>query len=46
MNEERRIENIPIEKIIPNVYQPRIKFDNKSIEELSNSIKNHGIIQP
>ena len=46
MNEERRIENIPIDKIIPNIYQPRIKFDNKSIEDLSNSIKNHGIIQP
>ena len=46
MNEERRIENIPIEKIIPNIYQPRIKFDNDSIEELSKSIKVHGIIQP
>lgn len=46
MNENRIIENIPIEKIIPNIYQPRIMFDDKSIEELSKSIKNHGIIQP
>ena len=46
MNEERRIENIPIDKIIPNIYQPRIKFDDKSITDLANSIKLHGIIQP
>ena len=46
MNEERRIDNIPIDKIIPNIYQPRIKFDEKSINELANSIKTHGVIQP
>lgn len=46
MNEEKRIENVPIHKIIPNIYQPRIKFDDKSINELSKSIKEHGIIQP
>ena len=46
MNEEKRIEYIPIEKIIPNIYQPRIKFDNESIDDLSKSIKSHGIIQP
>ena len=39
-------ENIPIDKIIPNIYQPRIKFDNEAIEDLSKSIKDHGIIQP
>ena len=46
MSEQRKIENIPIYKIIPNIYQPRIKFDDKSIKELANSIKSHGIIQP
>jgi len=43
---ERKIENIPINDIIPNIYQPRIKFDDKLLTELSESIKNHGIIQP
>ena len=46
MNEERKIVSIPINKIIPNIYQPRIIFDGKSLNELSNSIKRYGIIQP
>src|SRR5690606_12062942 len=37
---------IPIEKIIPNKDQPRKIFKEKYIEELSNSIKENGIIQP
>ena len=30
----------------PNPYQPRRYFDENSLEELSNSIKTHGLIQP
>ncbi len=37
---------IPIEKIKANKYQPRGDFDNKSIENLSISIKEKGFIQP
>lgn len=37
---------VPIEDIIPNRFQPRLAFDEKSLAELSNSIKQHGIIQP
>jgi len=37
---------IEIEKIIPNPHQPRFEFNETKLEELSNSIKNHGIIQP
>ncbi len=37
---------IPIEKIKANKYQPRGDFDNKSIEDLSISIKEKGFIQP
>ena len=29
-----------------NPYQPRIKFDEEKINELSNSIKQNGLIQP
>lgn len=46
MNLEQQIIEIPIEDIIPNRFQPRLNFDDKGIEELANSIKEHGIIQP
>lgn len=43
-NEE--VKNIPIEKIIPNRFQPRTIFDETKIEELARTIHTHGIIQP
>ncbi len=36
----------PIEKIAPNPHQPRQSFDEQRLQELSDSIKSHGIIQP
>jgi ParB family transcriptional regulator, chromosome partitioning protein len=44
MNNE--IVKINIDKVIPNIYQPRKYFNEEAIEELSQSIKQHGIIQP
>ncbi len=41
-----KVQTIDIDKIHPNPNQPRKNFDKESIEELSNSIKVHGIIQP
>ena len=35
-----------ISSILPNKFQPRKKFDNLPLEELTNSIKERGIIQP
>lgn len=46
MNLEQNILQIPIEEIIPNRFQPRLTFDERGLEELANSIKQHGIIQP
>ena len=46
MNTESQILNVPIEDIIPNRFQPRLSFDDKSLQELASSIKEHGIIQP
>ncbi len=46
MNLEQNIMQIPIEDIIPNRFQPRLAFDDRGLEELANSIKQHGIIQP
>lgn len=37
---------IPIEDLVPNRFQPRISFDEKALNDLANSIKQHGIIQP
>ena len=35
-----------VDDILPNRFQPRIKFDEKAILELAESIKKHGVIQP
>lgn len=35
-----------IELIRPNRYQPRVRFPEEELEELSNSIKTQGILQP
>ncbi len=40
------IEEIEIEKIKVNPHQPRIHFDEESLGELAQSIKEHGILQP
>ncbi|MDR3124964.1 MAG: ParB/RepB/Spo0J family partition protein [Endomicrobium sp.] len=37
---------IPLNKIKPNRFQPRTKFDDKKLEELAKSIKKHGLTQP
>ena len=37
---------IDISSIIPNKFQPRKNFEKESLEELSNSIKERGILQP
>ncbi|MBS5788687.1 ParB/RepB/Spo0J family partition protein [Clostridioides mangenotii] len=49
INEEinqKDIVNIDIDKIYPNSSQPRKVFDQDKIEILSESIKNHGVLQP
>ncbi len=37
---------IPVENIRPNPHQPRREFNEERLEELAQSIKNHGLIQP
>jgi ParB family transcriptional regulator, chromosome partitioning protein len=44
--EERRVMDIPIDLIDPNPYQPRKVFSQSALEELSESIKAYGILQP
>lgn len=45
MNSEQ-VQEIFVEDIIPNRFQPRLTFDEKALQELSDSIKVHGVIQP
>ena len=40
------IRNLKIIEVEPNKNQPRIKFDEEALEDLSNSIKQYGVIQP
>lgn len=40
------IAEINISQIIANPFQPRVEFDDEALNELSESIKVHGIIQP
>ena len=42
----QEVKQIPINSIRPNPYQPRRDFNRKSLEELSQSIKSYGVIQP
>lgn len=43
---ESQVQNINVDLIIPNRFQPRLSFDEKALNELAESIKQHGIIQP
>jgi len=44
--EGAKVEEIDIENISPNPYQPRKNFDQVALQELSNSIRTHGLLQP
>lgn len=40
------IMRIPVDEVEPNPYQPRMTFDQEALEELSDSIRTLGLIQP
>ena len=44
--ETERLGDIDIDRIIPNADQPRKSFNSDSLEELSVSIRSHGVVQP
>lgn len=46
MEMEKQIQILNIDDILPNRFQPRIKFNEQAINELAESIKLHGVIQP
>ncbi len=40
------LQQIPIEKIQPNAYQPRIQFPSETLQQLAQSIRENGVLQP
>jgi len=40
------VTEVEVERLMPNLYQPRQDFDQEKMDELKESIKAHGIIQP
>ena len=43
---EAQANQLQVSELVPNKYQPRKIFDEKNLEELTNSIKERGMIQP
>lgn len=46
MNLEKEIFEISLKDIMPNRFQPREIFEDSALQELAQSIKEHGVIQP
>jgi ParB family chromosome partitioning protein len=43
---ESGIRHIPLDKIKANTYQPRTEFDTAALQELTESVALHGVLQP
>lgn len=46
VNDDDKVIEIPLNQLRANPYQPRKNFDEDSIKELAESIRQHGVIQP
>lgn len=46
VNDDDKVVEISLQQLRPNPYQPRKHFNEQSIQELAESIKQHGVIQP
>ena len=46
MQNERKVVELNLSDVLPNRFQPRIKFDENAINELALSIQKYGVIQP
>ncbi|MBV9328117.1 MAG: ParB/RepB/Spo0J family partition protein [Chloroflexi bacterium] len=40
------LRDVPVDAIRPNPWQPRTSFDDQELEELAQSIREHGVLQP
>jgi ParB family chromosome partitioning protein len=46
LDQDERVQKIPVDKLIPNPDQPRQTFDETALNELAESIKQHGVLLP
>ena len=46
MQKDLKIEHVAIDRVIPNPYQPRKVFSDAALQELADSILEHGLMQP
>ena len=44
--EADHLREIDIDRVLPNSHQPRKNFDEEALNELANSIREHGVVQP
>jgi ParB family chromosome partitioning protein len=40
------VRNVPVDKVTPNPNQPRLAMDKAGLEDLTNSVREHGVLQP
>ncbi len=40
------VKQLPVDQIVPSPYQPRTIFDDDRLDELCQTIKTHGVVQP
>ena len=45
-NQENKPKEINLSKLIDNPYQPRLNYNEKELQELANTIKENGLLQP
>jgi ParB family chromosome partitioning protein len=45
-SDSSHVRQIPVDRIEPNPEQPRLSFDQASLDELTASVREHGVLQP
>jgi ParB family chromosome partitioning protein len=40
------VRNIPVDRVVPNPNQPRLSMDKAGLEDLTASVREHGVLQP
>lgn len=45
-NTDVQVRQVLVSKIVPNPYQPRKEFESEALSELSDSIRQYGVLQP
>jgi ParB family chromosome partitioning protein len=45
-HDSSRVQEIDVDKITPNPYQPRLAFKEEALKDLAQSIAKHGLLQP